>query len=265
MDKLISSLTNLGYEFFGVLLPGFATTIALLAMWYIAGDIPTLLSDGDIPPLTLAAIDMGLNEHGAAIVVMLVCLSYFLGHSLKWASRGGRQLSRNNAWTRLICTLKFRPPRPAQSYHEGLSNLLPPIASFYGKPSGTELEWRALYQIGKTRILQSGKSSLLPTYQSKYTLHRSLAVMAAAMFWLTVAIGVAGMVLAFASASSSPRWGLLPLSIVMSVGGMHGFGASYEYTWKLWGDSVIGEAYALELLPQPQVATSPKEEKRNES
>jgi hypothetical protein len=53
MDELIAKLTNLGYEFFGVILPGIVTSIFGVLWWVALGAVVPFWSFGNVPQLGL--------------------------------------------------------------------------------------------------------------------------------------------------------------------------------------------------------------------
>ena len=52
MDELLAKLTNLSYEFFGVILPGVIAALLLALWWSALGPLAPMLSSGFFPQLT---------------------------------------------------------------------------------------------------------------------------------------------------------------------------------------------------------------------
>ena len=51
MDALIGKLTNLGYEFFGILLPGTLAVLMWSLLWIAAADVVPWMTGGAVPEL----------------------------------------------------------------------------------------------------------------------------------------------------------------------------------------------------------------------
>lgn len=249
MEKLLASLTNLGYEFFGIFLPGLGVWVAVVAIWYSAGDALDVITDGVVPTLHLGAVldhvDRLTSTAGACVFVFFVAIAYFFGHMLKWLSRSGPPMPETaTTWQRFWRTLRLRPYKSKENFHsENLGIWYSRLAKKYAGDVGP-IKWTAFYPIARMRIVYHSKPSLIATFQNKYTLHRSLSVLSSLVFWLTMVVAI----LSVFFVAAQPRWPLLALLVAASLSAVYGFGSSYEYAWKLWGDALISEAYAIEFL-----------------
>ena len=95
MDALIGKLTNLGYEFFGILLPGALAVLMWSLLWIAAGDVVPWMTGGAVPALTLSdamdAIGQAIEWSAFMSVLLMFALAYFVGHLLTWVARGGKR------------------------------------------------------------------------------------------------------------------------------------------------------------------------------
>jgi hypothetical protein len=243
MDTLLSKLTDLAYEFFGVILPGLIFALFLTFFWISVGPMLPTLTCGHIQELTLRQIDWFESDLTATrrseLLVLLVVLCYFLGQFLNWISRG-RSTTEDQAWWRRI--LRFRFARPRESYAVELGPLFYAAARTIA-PSSETMKWPVFYPVAKSLIAQKLTYSLVPTYQHKYTLHRCLSAAGVAGFW-ACAISLAIGLVASAIGQGPNWWLLLPLTAV-SLCVAYAFEKSYSYFWKLWGSTVVAESYGL--------------------
>ena len=120
MDALIGKLTNLGYEFFGILLPGALAVLMWSLLWIAAGDVVPWMTGGAVPALTLSnamdAIGQAIEWSAFMSVLLMFALAYFVGHLLTWVARGGKRHKNVGFWVHLLETLRFRPPKQKPSY-----------------------------------------------------------------------------------------------------------------------------------------------------
>ena len=256
MDTLLSKLTNLAYELFGVILPGMLAAVLLGLLWSALGPTVELWSFSYVPTLstgTLNAISTWPDSSQVAIASCLVVALYFLGHALNWVSRGRPSTSGvpPERWKRILLVLRFQFPKPQSSFDNSLSRLFAASAAKLS-PDSTPLTWREFYPVAKAMINQNLKYSLVATYQNKYTLHRTITAASAALFWLSLLSLIAGVITRIiVGAHASPNWLLLLVLLVASLGAMSGFSSSYLYTWTLFGDSIVTESYLVLFGPKP--------------
>ncbi|MXY31204.1 MAG: hypothetical protein F4187_05750 [Gemmatimonadetes bacterium] len=247
MDALIGKLTNLGYEFFGILLPGTLAVLMWSLLWSAAGDLVPLITLGAVPELTLSeamdAIGQAIEWSAFLSVLLMTAVAYFVGHLLTWVARGGKPHEQVRKRDHLAGTLLLRPPKREPSYNLKLK----PAWRWAGKRLLGEklaLTWTLFYPAAKTYLLQRRIPSLVTTYQNKYTLHRSLAVAAALTTWGTLLVIVSGLLAQVIGAQAAgPHWFATGVLAVGSLGAVLGFSSSYLYNWTLWGDYLITETY----------------------
>jgi hypothetical protein len=249
MDSLFSKLTNLAYEFFGILLPGSIAAIYILVFWMSLGQLIEVWSAGYLSTLTLSSLGEwnATGFSGTVRIGMAITFAYFLGHSLNWVSRRPRAsdaASASSAAT-MWSVLTLRLPRPEKSYHEDLEPLLTATSKHLSPAEGV-FTWRQFYPVAKVMINQRLSYSLVASYQYKYTLHRAIAMASALLFWA----GMAGILGAIVSTAlfhrvESPIWPLLGALPLLALALASGFAGSYLYSWKLFGDAVITESYFL--------------------
>lgn len=247
MDALLGKLTNLGYEFFGILLPGTLAVLMWSLPWMAAADVVPWMTKGAVTELTwsgaMDAIGRAIEWSAFMSVLLMVALAYFVGHLLTWVARKGERHEDVDFWDHLAGTLLLRPPKQVPSYNLKLK----PAWRWAGKRllgEKLDLTWLLFYPAAKTYLLQKRIPSLVTTYQNKYTLHRSLAVAAALTFWMAL-IPIVGLHSAqvIGAQVAGPHW--LP-TVVLAAGSLAavwGFSSSYLYNWTLWGDYLITETY----------------------
>jgi hypothetical protein len=255
MDALLGKLTNLAYEVFGVIIPGLVFGVFLLMWWFALGPLVPYWTWSRVPELTLAELWLtvdavpGGRTTASAILILMAC--YFLGHSVNWTSKA-RPREKSGWATRLerVSTfLTFRVPRPKESYDPQLQRLFEAVSGRWTH-DGRLLSWREFYPLAKTVLANTGRHSLIATYQNKYTLHRSIAAAAAFLFWLSVFSTLGAIVAAWQGIPAQPDWALMLGLWLGSILLVTGFSATYSYAWTLWGDTVITESYALAFGPR---------------
>lgn len=259
MDKLLARLTNLSYDFFGIFLPGLIFSMFIF-LWL--GALGPVLTTIGIPELSVSLLlgwakELKDQEEAKIILVALLLLFwYFLGHLLHWVARSGPKLpGRIGGWVRLHRSLVFRIPKPQDSYD---SKLEPLLAAIKEKFSGgtTDLQWGQLFPVLKVYLAQRMAHSLVPTYQIKYTLHRSLTAASVVLFWLSSA-GILGAFVIGRYFPVSPHWLFLFALLSCSVASTLGFSGSYLYNWQLFGNTIITESYSEIYAPRdPKTAKS---------
>ena len=171
MDALIGKLTNLGYEFFGILLPGALAVLMWSLLWIAAADVVPWTTWGAVPELTLSeamdSIGQAIEWSAFMSVLLMIALAYFVGHLLTWMARRGKRLKQVGFWDHLVGTLCFRPPKQEPSYDLRLK----PAWKWAGKRllgKKLDLSWSLFYPAAKTYLLQKRIPSLVTTYQNKY-------------------------------------------------------------------------------------------------
>ena len=251
MDALIGKLTNLGYEFFGILLPGGLAIIMWSLLWTAADDVVPWMTGDAVPELTLSeamdAIGQAIGWSAFLSILLMIAVAYFVGHLLTWVARGGKRLDNVRTRDLLTWTLLLRPPKKQPSYPSELKEDWEWAGErLLGRKP--ELTWSLFYPAAKSYLLQKRIPSLVTTYQNKYTLHRSLAVAAALTAWgaLLVALGASlSHVLAQVNGAQAaePHWFATVAIAAGSLFAVWGFSSSYLYNWTLWGQYLITETY----------------------
>lgn len=254
MDELLAKLTNLGYEVFGVILPGVIGGLFLAIWWVALGPVAPLLSNGFFPLLTsnnISELVESLSlKTGIGVAVPGLVLAYFLGHILLWIARSGEpnEAVSKDPWRTVGSSLVFRIPKPPKSYDEELQSLYEAVEARF-RQNGSPLPWRQFYPIVKSYLSRNLAYSLVATYQNKYTLHRSIATAAAGLFWLC-AFGAGGGVVTCYFRAVAPHWWLLTTLGLLALVLVWGFSGSYMYHWKMFGNTVITEAYSIIYGPR---------------
>lgn len=263
MDTLLSKLTNLAYEIFGVILPGVLATVLVGLLWAALGPVIVLWSFSCVPVLDTGLLDevdaLSGSRQIAAISCLLVVV-YFLGHALNWISRGRPSGSGipDKRWRRILLLLRFKFPKPQASYDASLIRLFNAAAAKLS-PDATPLTWREFYPVAKGMINQHLKYSLVATYQNKYTFHRAITAASAGLFWLSLVSLVAALITrVVVGVHMSPNWLLLLVLLAASWSAVAGFSSSYLYTWTLFGDSIVTESYLVLCGPKPPPASDEK-------
>lgn len=175
MDAFFNKLDNLAFEILGVLVPGLIATTFIGLLWMALGPLIPLWTYGTIPELTPAGVVSVVNRTPGAsqvfplISVVMTC--YLLGHSVSWSSRvRSEPATLKETLVRTWGFLTFRPQKPGVMFDDRLK---PQLTRVMGEFSRDEpaLVWAQFYPIAKNFIMNSGRNSLLSTYQNKYTLH----------------------------------------------------------------------------------------------
>jgi hypothetical protein len=261
MEALLAKLTNLSYDFFGIVLPGVILNIFVLLLWAALGPLIPLWTGSGISELNISVLQsvidtLHLKDDSSPdlplifATVPLVFLWYFLGHMLHWFGRTGKPIpGKISSLKRVSQSLIFHIPKSEDSFNK--KKLQPLYEAIQKKfsPEGTELEWVALFPVVKCFLARKLTHSLVPTYQTKYTLHRSIVTACTFLFWISL-VGIAGALVTPYCYNSQPHWALLialPIGAIISV---WGFSGSYLYNWLLFGNSIVTEAYSLLYSPK---------------
>ncbi len=262
MDQLLGKLTNLGYEFFGILLPGLIAEFFLLLFWGAVGELAPACTWHVVPCCTLAALANLIGQVNAAVgwagLMLPLTVAYFFGHGLHWIGRKSGAPStttqaRHRVPKALICRIPKQP-----SHSPNLDRLREAVEQRFRPPGRADpLTWVELYPVAKSYVLQRLNYSLLPTYQGKYTLHRSISTAGALLFWLSFLSLIGTKVALLWFDIPEPRWLFLTS---LAVGGLilvWNFSGSYVYNWELWGNTVITESYSI-LYGPPHAKQNPE-------
>lgn len=259
MNELLGKLTNLGYEFFGTIVPGVLAVLLLILWWAALGPLPDVWTRGLIPGLTIQtardimkSMDSLTAATGIGVVVPLLASCYFAGHLLHWLARSGpsNQEAAADTYRRLVYSLVFAIPKPAASFNPKLERLFK-LAQQRFAADATALEWREFYPIAKSFLAQRVSNSLVSTYQNKYTLHRSIATAGAALFWLSVA-ALVGALFTHAAGELSHNYFWLIVLLCSGLLLTGGFSASYIYHWEMFGNTIVTETYSRLYGPRDE-------------
>lgn len=196
MNEFITKLTSLSYEFFGILLPGFIAVLFTAGTWAGLGDLVPRLTMSGVPKLTMesakeivTALTLGT---GIGVAIPLAIVSYFAGHSLMWIARRGKGMDCGRV-ALIRHALLFAVPKPLDNFEPKLKGIFDKVRETFSS-DGRPLEWREFYPIGKCFLSRNNSTSLVATYQTKYTLHRSLAIASAGWFWINIIALIVGFV-----------------------------------------------------------------------
>lgn len=251
MDSLIAKLTNLSYELFGVILPGIVTMLFVIAWWEGIGPIAPILSFGAIPELTakkISEIIEILNSPvGIGIFIPALFFAYFVGHIILWISRSGKPDDKalSNSWIRVREALFFRIPKSQINFDPKFDPLFKAVLqTFIDEKSLPSPSWQEIFPVLKCLISKNLSYSLVGTYQNKYTFHRSVTSASAILFWLCLASIITGPVI-HCFFGVSPHWDGLIALISISLILVWGFSDSYSYNWKMFGNTIVTESYAI--------------------
>jgi len=249
MSELITKLIGLSYELFGVILPGLILSLFLLLTWVALGPAIPIFSLGAIPTFSMSNLNVFLDAlsiaSGISIIAPLLVIWYFLGHILLWISRSGPPLEpgQNTGIRRLGLTIVMRIPKPGDNFDPALAPLLSPVCAAFNLERDNA-KWRILYPISKCYLSRALPTSLVSTYQNKYTFHRSVAAASAVLFWLS-SLGTVGSALILYAGGPTPTWALLVTLLLASIAIAWGFSGSYQYHWQMFGNTIITETYSL--------------------
>ena len=256
MDEFLAKLTNLSYEFLGVIVPGIVASLFLGMWWAALGSIAPLWSFEFVPQLTsnnASGIVESLSlKTGIGVAVPGLAIAYFLGHILLWIARSGEpdECATKSTWRRVRTSLVFRIPKPPRSFDEDLQPLYDAVQAKFAI-GGSALPWTQFYPVVKSYLSKNLTYSLVATYQNKYTLHRSITAAAAGLFWHSAA-GAAGGGVTWYLAGVAPRGGLLATLALLAFVLVLCFSSSYMYHWKMFGNTIITEAYSIIYGPDAQ-------------
>lgn len=243
MDQLLSKVTNLGYEILGIFFPGVVLILFAIFGWWCLGPMAEVWSQGFLPTAGIVQFSgflSVLNERiQAGMLGFLLVAAYFCGHLLHWLSRRGEREAKVSGARRVLMSLIFRVPKPATDFHEGLERLFVEAKKFF--ELDPDAKWREYYPLAKSYLGMNLQTSLAPTFQTKYTLHRSLTIASAIWFWGSAFGIVLSLITMCAIGADAPKWIPLVGSLFASCILIWGFSDTYRYNWLLWGDTLIAE------------------------
>ncbi len=217
------------------------------AIWWVSlEEAPTQITAGYFKPLlTEDILDFTkqiFTENSTGLLFPLIFFWYILGHITQWFSRNTKFTESNGIsnFSRVSAALAFRPARPAAFYSEELKPLLDHLSKTLS-PNEAPLDWKAFFPIAKNFVARNSASSLITNYQNKYTLHRSITITSAGLFWANSISIILTIPFPFLNTNLPLQIILVPSSLFL----VWGFSGGYETNWKLFGNTVITEAYSL--------------------
>jgi hypothetical protein len=250
MNEIVTKITNATYDVFGVMLPGVMASVLFSAVLGF-----TLAANRVVESSRFESLWELVVEHPSGATAILAVLAYFVGLTLIWLSRGKVWVGPTQRlvgfvkgwplWARFM--LFAKASSPPESHGSELGAARRHAAAVLTKRLGSnaldlDTNWRAFYLIAKTLVPQKLQRSLIATYQSKYTFHRSLAVMFSVALWMSVI----GAVFSAAASFSAPVY-VLAASALLCALFVLVFASQFEYHWKLLGDAVIAETIVVLL------------------
>lgn len=248
MDAILSKFTNLGYELWGIFVPGLIMLLMLVFVWWCAGPIAELVTFGFLPEATVNGVTGFMrvlnNEIRAGLVFGIAVVVYFLGHLLHWFSRSPKSKPVKIGWImRVAQCLRFSVPKSVDSFDPYLQPLLDEAKGMFGL--SVEATWPQFYPVAKAYLSANLQTSLVSTYQNKYTLHRSLTTASVVWFWLSIGCMLIALAAGGICGFGGPKWFPLLCSVPISLILVYGFSDSYQYNWKLFGNSIITEVFMI--------------------
>lgn len=262
MEEIAAKLTNLSYEIFGIILPGAIGLAFFIIYWWSLGSIPPRISQGTIPEMTYSFLrNINFDATDAAMGLILI---YFIGHIIFWLSRNHSKkpelenkqekakgslkkllLYTSISAKRVASCLRFRIPRPENFFDSVYRPMMVQAANKLGIPDDDDT-WKCFFPLAKVILAHRLVRSLVSTYQNKYTMHRSITAAAALLFWTSVLTIIAVLVAnSVVGGILQPRWWGLIANAVGAIGLVWGFSDSFAYNWRLFGNTIITESYAV--------------------
>lgn len=256
MSELLAKLTNLSYEFFGVVIPGLLSLVMLALVvvgWGALGrpeDLQGLFN-------VYHGLLMDVARHSASdpwpTLVSLALAAYFLGQFALWQSRSWATSAeqdpreRGDRWPwigRVLLCLQRRMLRPDKSVSSHFERELEWCQEKLGLRVGLR-HWPEFYPVAKCLIRNELTYSLLSTYQNKYTLHRSIAAIASVLVWASMATIIWAALQAGAARPHSICLWAPVTNLILGVAGAWAFSSSFYFHWRMWGDTVVAECSAM--------------------
>lgn len=265
MNDFFAKLTNLSYEIFGVFLPGMVTNIFLFVLWASLGGFAPFLTSGAIPVFELDTVKLLIDSlnlaSGIGAGLPLIAIWYFLGHIILWIGRSGKPMEGTRSkgtifeLKRLFLLLTFRIPKAKDSFNPKLENIFK-LAKKKFEVDNNEIEWRQFYPIAKIFLSQRLSTSLVTTYQNKYTFHRSVVTICTVFFWITFFSLITARFFLSTPLESQPYWWALIVILISTLVFIWNFSSSYLFHWEMFGNTIITETYSI--LFSPKDAPPPK-------
>lgn len=251
---LFAKLTNLGYEFFGIVLPGLVCWVFIGLWWVALGPVAAYWTGGAVPVFQFAHVRATIEGLSTPLVVAAAVPAlvsvYFLGHVLHWLARSGNPIgTAKGSLVRVQRALTFRIPKPNESYNPKLKPMFDVVCSRFS--AAGSLEWVQVFPVLKSFLLRSLNYSLVATYQNKYTLHRSVTAGAAAWFWLNF-LTIPAAIVSRGLGGPSVHWFVLVMCLVAALVLVWGFSDSFMFHWQNFGNSIITESYSLLAGPNDE-------------
>lgn len=257
MDDLIAKLKNLSYELFGILFPGFIFELFFLLWWVTLGSNASKFTFGLLPEFTVDKASELVNSltsnTGIGIAIPSLISAYFVGHILHWISRSSSadNATIENSFMRVWHALSFRVLKPNENYYPSLDPLYQAVEKKFRPDESVSFTWQQFFPLAKCYLAENLPSSLVSTYQIKYTLHRSITASAVILFWFSVIELIYGIIYSNICDSSQPFYfGGLTILVLVSLGLVWGFSDSYTYNWRMFGNTIITESYTLLFGPK---------------
>lgn len=257
MNELTTKLSSLGYEIVGTLLPGALASVCL-SLWLAAiGPLLPEWSWGVLPVVHLDGLLAQAEELSAltssAKMAGLLMAWYLLGYVLSWGSRTYLAVSPDAIKARrtVIAAMRFKPLRSNCNYDETYALAYQRVCQALREPgaeSAMQLPWPLFFQAVRPLIQQRiGSYSLITTHQLKYTFYRSMTTLSAIVFWLSLTALGAGYLLSTVS-SGHPDYTALTVLTLVSACMTWGFAESFAYSWRMFGNTIVTEAFAVFVL-----------------
>ncbi|MDQ1110048.1 hypothetical protein QE424_003207 [Stenotrophomonas rhizophila] len=251
MDQLLAKITNLSYEIWGIFVPGMIALLFLVFTWWCAGTVAEVVTFGFVAPAEVSTIKGFItllnNEIKFGFIAGLAVAAYFSGHLLHWISRSSKSKSHGKKSIIRVCScLRLSIPKPIESYDSYLEAQFIEGKQYLQMPP--ESTWPQFYPVAKAFLASQLQSSLVSTYQNKYTLHRSLTAAAVVWFWGSVLVLLLGGIFAVLGCPVEPKWFPTALSPCVAIAIIYGFSDSYQYNWKLFGNTLITEIYTYKRM-----------------
>lgn len=145
MNELLAKLTNLSYEFFGVILPGIVASLFMILCWIAVGPLAPYWTCDTIPAFTITTLPRLIDSlslaSGIGVVIPLLAIWYFLGHILLWIARSGASdaVASKASVRRVLLSLVLHIPKPAHSFDPKLQPLYDVVRKEFAS-NGVELQ-----------------------------------------------------------------------------------------------------------------------------
>ena len=254
MEQLLGKLFNLSYEIFSIFLPGAILVLFLTVWWSALGPLGPYWAENFLPHVTLAWIPQKDLADGFELGLLIV-VPYLAGHSLHWVSRSGATLQPPTTktkkarlcydLTRLRRSLFFSVPKPPGGFSPGVDALFRVVQRDFSDGLDDPPEWAEFFPVARAFVQPRLATSLIATYQNKYSLHRSIAAAGAMLFWLSLSSLGLGWIWAPAASEIGGNLICLLLLVLCAIALVWNFSASYMTYWQLFGLAVVQETYSL--------------------